>query len=194
MLAELTEIRRHLHAHPEPSFQEEHTADLIERTCLGWGITNLHRPIRTCVCVHLGTGGQPTIALRADIDCIAQHEQNDVPWRSTVPGFMHACGHDVHTTILLGAARSLAQEQLPGTCILLFQPAEEAGSPSGAAVLVDQAGWIEKHSSDEIYAFHTLGGHDGCASRRQKQTETLMRRHALANGSANSEARPGATR
>lgn len=154
MLSDLIEIRRYLHAHPEPSFKEEHTADLIERTCLGWGITNLHRPIRTCVCVHLGTGKGPAIALRADIDCVAQDEQNAVPWRSTVPGLMHACGHDVHTTILLGTARSLAREQLPGTCILLFQPAEEAGSPSGAAVLVDQEGWIEKHSPDEIYAFH----------------------------------------
>lgn len=96
----------------------------------------------------------PVIALRADLDCIAQQERSDVPWHSTVPGLMHACGHDMHTAILLGVARVLAREPLPGTCILLFQPGEEAGSPSGAQILVNQTRWVEEHSPGEIYAFH----------------------------------------
>lgn len=154
MLKELTEARRMIHAHPEPAFMERETADLIERTLKRWGVKDIHRPIPTCICAHLGSGHEPRIALRADIDCITQDEQNNVPWKSQVPGLMHGCGHDIHTAILLGVAKVLSRASLSGTCILLFQPAEEAGFPSGAEVLIGQARWLKEHGPDEMYALH----------------------------------------
>lgn len=115
MSAELMKIRRDIHAHPELAFQELRTADLIEAALKRWGVAQVHRPIPTCVCAHIGWGQGPTIALRADIDGITQDEQNDVSWRSTVPGLMHGCGHDVHASMLLGTAQALVGTDLPGT-------------------------------------------------------------------------------
>lgn len=179
MSAQLIEIRRAIHAYPELGFQERRTADLIEATLRGWGITQVHRPIPTCVCAHIGRGQGPIIALRADIDGITQDEQNDVPWRSTVPGLMHGCGHDMHATILLGTAQALMGTQLPGTVVLLFQPAEETGPRSGASVLVSDVGWLEEHTPNEMYAFHVWPwlptGHVGCGSGPVMAAATSLR-------------------
>src|SRR5450759_4810022 len=107
---ELTEIRHSLHANPERGMDEHHTADLVARKLTEWGI-EVHRGIGgTGVVGVLRRGnGQASIGLRADMDALPIVEANDVPYRSTAPGLMHACGHDGHTTMLLGAARYLAK-------------------------------------------------------------------------------------
>ncbi len=130
--------RRHLHAHPELSFVEYDTQAYIARRLGEMGIafreiagTGILGEIRG------GQGSGPTIALRADIDALPITEQNEVDYKSTNPGVMHACGHDVHTTSLLGTAAILEQvkEQLAGTVRLLFQPGEEK-LPGGATLMI----------------------------------------------------------
>ena len=127
---ELTEIRRDIHAHPELSFRETRTADLVAQRLRALGYE-----VRTAVgvtgCVgELSTGTGRTIALRADMDALPIQEQNEVPYRSKNDGIMHACGHDAHVACLLGAARLLAESKKtgtlpPGRIRLLFQPSEE---------------------------------------------------------------------
>lgn len=131
--------RRHLHQHPEVAFHEVATSQFIANTLAGIPGLTITRPTATSVVAEL-TGGLPgpRIAVRADIDALPIHEENTVPYRSTVDGVMHACGHDGHTAIVLGLATLLAElrAQLPGSVRFIFQHAEEL-SPGGAEELVE---------------------------------------------------------
>lgn len=132
--------RRHMHMHPELSFREHETAEFVFQTLSGMPGLAVSRPTATSVVARL-TAGAPgrTIALRADIDALPIAEENDVPYKSRRDGVMHACGHDGHTSILLGVAQILAQhrEALRGTIVFVFQHAEEL-SPGGAEELVEK--------------------------------------------------------
>lgn len=131
--------RRHLHAHPELSFQEFETVSFVEKQLRSFGIGDLEKKANTGL-VALIQGKNPekkTIALRADMDALPIIEQNEVPYKSQNPGVMHACGHDVHTASLLGAARILheVKDQFEGTVKLIFQPGEEL-IPGGASLMI----------------------------------------------------------
>lgn len=138
---ELLSIRRHLHAHPELSFQEFATSDFVAEKLRSYGIEFEQGMVKTGI-VGLIKGKDPdkrTIALRADMDALPILEQNDVEYRSKNDGVMHACGHDVHTTCLLGAARVLSQlkDHFEGTVKLIFQPGEEK-LPGGASLMIKE--------------------------------------------------------
>src|SRR4051794_29193613 len=138
---ELLDLRRDLHAHPELSWQEVRTTDLVTHHLdgLGWRLT---RAGDTGVVAELGdpADGGPVVALRADLDALPVDDTTGDPWQSQAPGVAHACGHDVHTTALLGAGLALAEVHasglLPGRVRLLFQPAEEV-MPGGANRLMN---------------------------------------------------------
>ena len=151
--ADLVAIRRDLHAHPEIGFQEERTSAIVAERLQAWGV-EVHRGVgRTGVVGVLhGRGGRRRIGLRADMDALPIEETTNLPYRSTVPGVMHACGHDGHTTMLLGAARYLAETRdFEGTAVFIFQPAEE-GLGGARAMLAD--GLFERFPCDEVYGLH----------------------------------------
>jgi amidohydrolase len=160
---ELIELRRDLHQHPELAFQEERTAALAARRAAALGFTIRTGVGKTGVVADLEHGSGPTIALRADMDALPITEENDVAYRSITPGIMHACGHDAHVAMLIGAARLLADAmergELPGGTIrLLFQPAEEASDAenfSGAARIIE-AGAMR--GVDAVFGLH-VGAH-----------------------------------
>ena len=151
--AELVAIRRHMHAHPEPSYHEFETAAAVARELAMAGLSPQLLPKGNGVICDIGTGDR-VIAFRADLDALPLPDLKDVPYRSTVDGVAHACGHDVHTTVLLGLGLALAQlaEQgmLPGKVRLIFQPAEES-IPSGAPEVVAAGGLKDVVA---IYALH----------------------------------------
>src|SRR5213082_1358854 len=150
---ELTEWRRDIHAHPELGFQEQRTSDLVAEKLEGFGI-EVHRGIgKTGLVGRLRVGNSPrTIGLRADMDCLPIRESNDFAHRSHHDGKMHACGHDGHTTMLLGAARYLAETRdFDGTAVFIFQPAEE-GLGGARAMLAD--GLFRRFPCDEVYGLH----------------------------------------
>jgi amidohydrolase len=133
--SKMVEIRRHLHRHPELSWQEEHTADKVRAYLDQLGIR--HRAVAgTGIIADISSPHEgPIIALRADLDALPVQEQTSLPFASETPGVMHACGHDGHTSMLLGAATSLAEEtELPHPVRLLFQPAEELGEGAKAMI------------------------------------------------------------
>ena len=136
--AELVAIRRHIHAHPERSHHEFETAALVARELAVAGLTPQMLPKGNGLICDIGTGDR-VIAFRADLDALPLPDLKDVPYRSTVENLAHACGHDVHTTILVGLGLALAQlaerDELPGRIRLIFQPAEET-FPSGAPEVV----------------------------------------------------------
>ena len=155
----LTAIRRDLHAHPELGMEEHRTAALVARKLEEWGI-EVHRGIGgTGVVGVLRAGsGNRAIGLRADMDALPIEEATDLPFRSTVPGRMHACGHDGHTAMLLGAAKYLAETRnFSGTVNLIFQPGEE-GCGGALAMLAD--GLFERFPCDAIYGMHNRTGLD----------------------------------
>jgi amidohydrolase len=134
------EWRRHLHAHPELSFHEHETSAFVERTLLAMGGLEVSKPTPTSVVARLVTGRPgPVLALRADMDALPIVEETRLPFASTAPGVMHACGHDGHTAMLLGAARELVarRDQLAGEVRFLFQHAEET-YPGGAEEMVQR--------------------------------------------------------
>lgn len=149
----LIAIRRQIHQHPELGFQEVRTARLIVETLAEWGIPARTGVGKTGVIGYLGQG-PPTVALRADMDGLPIQEENDVPYRSQVPGIMHACGHDAHVACLLGAAMLLAQDPLPGQVRFLFQPSEEGqdAEGKGGAMRLVEAGVMEGVGA--IFALH----------------------------------------
>ncbi|WP_404294906.1 M20 aminoacylase family protein (plasmid) [Microvirga sp. RSM25] len=154
---EIQSLRRWMHAHPELGFQETQTADLIAKTLTGWGI-EVHRGLgRTGVVGVLRAGtGTRSIGLRADMDALPIQERNEFAHRSQYPGRMHACGHDGHMAMLLGAARYLSRTRnFDGTIVFIFSPAEEAGS--GAKVMVDE-GLFEKFPVGAVFGLHNWPG------------------------------------
>jgi len=130
MQEDLIRWRRAIHQHPELGFQEFRTAELVAETLRSFGLKVRTNVGKTGVLGYLGKS-KPVVALRADMDALPIQEANDAPYASQVPGVMHACGHDAHTAILLGVARLLRDEKLPGQVRFLFQPAEEVGDEEG---------------------------------------------------------------
>jgi len=134
---ELVAIRRHLHAHPELSYQEDETARFISKKLDEMGISHVGQIGGNGIVASIGTQGGKVVALRGDMDALPILEENDVPYASKNKGVMHACGHDVHTTCLLGAASVLKsmESDLNGLVQLIFQPAEER-IPGGASLMI----------------------------------------------------------
>ena len=149
---ELIHLRRHLHAHPELGKAERQTTALVARRLEAVGLRPRLLSTGTGLICDIGHGDGPTVALRADLDALPLHDEKDVPYRSTVPGVCHACGHDVHTTILLGVGLALAQhaDRLPGRVRLVFQPAEEC-LPGGS---IDVIGDRVLEGVSAIFALH----------------------------------------
>ena len=155
--AELTAIRHDIHAHPELGLEEHRTADLVARKLEEWGI-EVHRGVGgTGVVGVLRSGnGEATIGLRADMDALPIVEANDLPYRSQNQGKMHACGHDGHTTMLLGAARYLAETRnFNGTVNFIFQPGEEG---VGGALAMLQDDLFERFPCNAVYGMHNRPG------------------------------------
>ncbi|NCQ24355.1 MAG: amidohydrolase [Rhodobacteraceae bacterium CG17_big_fil_post_rev_8_21_14_2_50_63_15] len=155
---EMTAWRRHLHANPEIGFDCHATAAFVVARLRDFGITEIETGIATSgvVAVIEGQGEGPCIGLRADMDALPMTETTGLDYASTVPGRMHACGHDGHTTMLLGAAKYLAETRnFRGRVALIFQPAEEG--PGGGKVMVEE-GVLERYGIDQVYALHTLPG------------------------------------
>ncbi|MBB6118931.1 M20 family metallopeptidase [Nocardiopsis algeriensis] len=146
-------FRRDLHMHPELAFAEHRTTGRIAAYLREAGLTPKELPAGTGLICDIGSGGGPTVALRADIDALPLTDEKDVPYRSTVPGTAHACGHDVHTAVLLAAGVFLAQQDragaLPGRVRLIFQPAEEL--PGGAVEVVN---FGAMDGVDRVFALH----------------------------------------
>lgn len=143
----IIQTRRHFHRYPELSFEEYKTTDYIAAELDRLGIPYI-RPLETGLIGTIeGRGPGKTVALRADIDALPVTEVSDVPYRSQNPGVMHACGHDAHAAMLLGAARILngLKDQFSGKVLLVFQPAEEIGK--GAQALISAGGWLEEVDS-----------------------------------------------
>ncbi|MCP5265213.1 MAG: amidohydrolase [Burkholderiaceae bacterium] len=156
----LVEIRHDIHAHPEIAFEEQRTSDLVARRLADWGI-EVHRGLGQTGLVGVLHGsrgaGKRAIGLRADMDALPMPEHNRFAWASKHPGRMHGCGHDGHTTMLLGAAQYLARHRdFEGTVNLIFQPAEEGGNAGARAMMED--GLFDRFPCDEVYGIHNMPG------------------------------------
>jgi hippurate hydrolase len=162
--ADLTAFRRDLHAHPELGYEEVRTAGRVAEALKLFGVDEVHTGIGKTGVVGVIRGAVTTgqadgpakhvrsIGLRADMDALPMREENDFAWRSASQGLMHGCGHDGHTTMLLGAARYLAQtRQFKGTVVLIFQPGEEGFA--GAKAMIDD-GLFDRFPIDAVYAMH----------------------------------------
>src|ERR1700746_3253436 len=155
--AELTARRRDFHAHPELGFEEHRTSDIVAKKLEALGI-EVHRGVGgTGVVGVLREGkGRVSLGLRADMDALPILEANELPYRSRKPGVMHACGHDGHTTMLLGAARYLAETRnFSGAVCFIFQPGEEG---VGGALAMLRDGLFERFPCDEVFALHNRPG------------------------------------
>ena len=153
VIAPLVALRRDIHAHPEPGFEEHRTASRIAETLRAAGI-EVHEGIGgTGVVGVLRAGdGSRTLGLRADMDALQIDEQTGLPWASTRPGCFHGCGHDGHVAMLLGAAQALARDPgFSGTLNLIFQPAEEG---LGGARRMIAEGLFDRFPCDRVYALH----------------------------------------
>ena len=148
--ADVVTLRRRLHACPELAYAEHRTTELIVAQLDSLGLSPQVMPVGTGVLCELGTGTGPVVALRADIDALPIPDEKDVPYRSTVDGVCHGCGHDAHTAILLAAAADLVTLDLPGRVRLVFQPAEE--SLPGGALAAIEAGALK--DVELIFALH----------------------------------------
>jgi amidohydrolase len=164
--AELTAFRRDLHAHPELGYEEVRTAGRVAQALRLFGVDEVHTAVGKTGVVGVirgrkeapvGNAGETapitrSIGLRADMDALPMREENDFAWRSSTHGLMHGCGHDGHTTMLLGAARYLAQTRdFAGTVVLIFQPGEEGFA--GAKAMIDD-GLFDRFPVDAVYAMH----------------------------------------
>lgn len=155
--AEIIALRRHLHANPELSFQEFETSKYVYQRLCTLGLEPSSVADTGLVAYIQGTNpGKKTIALRADLDALPIDEQNEVPYKSTKPGVMHACGHDVHTASLLGAAGILSKirKSFQGTIKLIFQPGEER-IPGGASLMIKE-GVLNNPKVDTIFGQHVM--------------------------------------
>ena len=156
----LTEARRHLHQFPELSFQEKSTAQWVAEKLQAWGYQVTRYVGGHGLVATLKKGEGKGIALRADMDALPIQEETQKPYASQHAGTMHACGHDGHTTMLLGAAQQLAKtKNFKGTVHLVFQPAEEAGKDSGAQQMIAD-GLFERFPCDAIFGIHNHPGVD----------------------------------
>lgn len=158
LVKDMTAWRRDLHAHPEFGFEEQRTSSFVAAKLREFGLDEVVEGVGgTGVVGRLKRGsGNRAIALRADMDALRIPEQGELPYRSTKPGTMHACGHDGHTAMLLGAAKMLAEDGgFDGTACFIFQPAEEWGK--GALAMLDD-GLMERFPFDEIYGLHNMPG------------------------------------
>ena len=159
--AEMTEIFKDLHAHPEIGFEETRTSAIVAEKLRCFGVDEVHTGIgKTGVVGLINGSGESSrrIGLRADMDALPIDEKTNLPYTSQNPGVMHACGHDGHTTMLLGAAKHLAETRdFNGTVVVIFQPAEE-GLGGARGMLAD--GLFEKFPCDEIYAMHNFPNGD----------------------------------
>jgi hippurate hydrolase len=155
---EMTEWRRDIHTHPETAFEENRTSDIVADKLTGFGI-EVHRGLAGTGVVGTlvgNDGAGPAVLLRADMDALHIEEKNDVDYRSEVPGKMHACGHDGHTAMLLGAAKYLAEtRKFAGTVYFVFQPAEE--HEGGGRVMVEE-GLFDKFPADAVFGMHNFPG------------------------------------
>ncbi|MEM6939856.1 MAG: M20 aminoacylase family protein [Pseudomonadota bacterium] len=156
--AEITAWRRHLHQNPELMFDVQGTAQFVADKLRGFGITDITMGVgRTgVVAVVEGRSNRSgrTVGLRADMDALPIHEATGLDYASNTPGVMHACGHDGHTAMLLGAAQYLAETRnFDGRCVLIFQPAEEGGG--GGREMVED-GLMERWGVDEVYGMHNM--------------------------------------
>ena len=154
--SKVLEIRRHLHANPELSFKEVNTAKFVEAVLERLGIPTVRIAKTGVVCTIYGKKSGKVIALRADMDALPIEEKNDVPYKSKNAGVMHACGHDVHTSSLLGTAMILnaLKDKWNGTVKLIFQPGEER-LPGGASIMIKER-VLENPSPESIYAQHVF--------------------------------------
>lgn len=160
--AELTAIRRDFHAHPELAFEEYRTSDVVAQKLQDWGI-EVHRGLAGTGVVGVIRGAltdassaHRMLGLRADMDALPMQEVNAFAHASTIPGRMHACGHDGHTTMLLGAAQELAQSRdFAGSVVVIFQPAEEFGG--GAQVMLQQ-GLQQQFPMEAVFGMHNMPG------------------------------------
>jgi amidohydrolase len=153
----ITRLRRDIHAHPELSFEEQRTSDLIAGTLAAWNIP-VHRGLGTTGVVGILSNGHSkrAVGLRADMDALPMTERNTFAHASTYPGRMHACGHDGHVAMLLAAARHLASNRnFDGTVYLIFQPAEEGGG--GAREMIEQ-GLFDRFPMQAIFGAHNWPG------------------------------------
>ena len=152
----IVEKRRTIHQHPELMYEEFETSKLVQKTLSDLDITFEKDIAITGVVGIVGNGNGPCIALRADMDALPIHEETDIDFKSKIDGKMHACGHDCHTAMLLGAARLLKEneEEINGTIKLIFQPAEEGGA--GGKMMRDQ-GVLQNPKVEQIYALHVAG-------------------------------------
>ncbi|MGY4399219.1 M20 aminoacylase family protein [Bradyrhizobium sp. USDA 3315] len=158
---EVTAWRRHLHESPELDYRVHKTASFVAEKLASFGINHIETGIAETGVVALiqGEGGEgPTIGLRADMDALPILEASNKPWSSKIPGKMHACGHDGHTAMLLGAAKYLANtRKFRGTVALIFQPAEEDGR--GGEKMV-QEGIMDRFGISQVFGMHNLPGMD----------------------------------
>lgn len=151
-LPTLVALRRQIHRHPELGFQEQSTAALIASTLKTLGLCPQVGVAGTGVTAMLAGQAGPTVAIRSDMDALPIQEQNEVPYASTVPNVMHACGHDGHVATVVGAAMVLSKlSPLPGTVKFIFQPAEEG--PGGAQPMIE-AGVLQNPPVEAIFGLH----------------------------------------
>src|SRR5687767_11212337 len=153
--SDFIEVRHHLHANPELSYQEFKTSEFIQNQLKQFGIN--HKVMAQTGVIATIEGKNPSkriIALRADIDALPIEEKNDIPYKSKNVGIMHACGHDVHTTCLLGASKILndLKNEWEGTVKLIFQPGEER-NPGGASILIKE-GVLKDPAPSAIFGLH----------------------------------------
>lgn len=156
---DMTGWRRHLHENPELGLNCHETAAFVVDRLREFGVDEVHTGIATSglVAIINGTGDGPTIGLRADMDALPMTEESGVEWSSQREGLMHACGHDGHTTMLLGAAKYLCEtRRFSGRVALIFQPAEE--SDGGGRIMVEE-GMMERFDIKEVYGIHNVPNH-----------------------------------
>ena len=152
--ADMTEWRHDLHTHPELALQEVRTSGVVQEKLRSFGVDEVHAGIATTGVVGVIHGREPgpAIGLRADMDALPIHEETGVPYASQTAGVMHACGHDGHTTMLLGAARYLAETRnFAGTVYVIFQPAEE--NLGGGEMMVKE-GLFERFPMKQVFGMH----------------------------------------
>lgn len=157
LTADMTEWRRDLHAHPETAFEEQRTSDFVAEKLASFGL-EVHRGLaKTGLVGILRNGEGPMVGFRADMDALHIHEETNLPHSSRNPGRMHACGHDGHTAMLLGAARHLTENPnlFQGTIVFIFQPAEE--NEGGGRVMVEE-GLFDRFPVEKVFGMHNWPG------------------------------------